>query len=423
MGSKYNPPDIMDPQQLAQFISQGFDTAKYGNAYDIYREVIPHLATGEIPTKSHYAFGWIIYYALHQQPDHEIAERKRMLANYLQLRVAKPHKLHSMILTEAMRLYRNAKDAAFNARNSQKGKAGDVPHFSLVRFSELWDLRNLRPGDWTRKIYEGKEMSSTVEKFITLYVDEIENERAIPSPAFMEVIERAMMEYRDSSNLMSQRAALHQLAGEKEPAKELLRRALLFAPGKPFLWSRLAALYSPEEDARKHVALLYKALRAPGQEQFKGRIRLSLAQALILKGMHHNALWELNKVKETYEANGWHTPKAHKEAMEKIPADTVAENPEGLYKRFEGVADSEIYDVLPSVKVTKTYHKNPDPNAAPIGRKGYGRPVVAWRVTDEAGNNYWLQPHRFGIQPDLPLGTPLSIRLHNSRPVKAELLQ
>lgn len=413
----------MDSQQLARFISEGFDTAKNGNANDIYREVIPHLASGEIPLKSHYALGWIIYYAIHQQPDREIAERKRMLANYLQLHVAKPHKLHSMILTEAMRLYRNAKDAAFNARNNQKGKAEDAPQFSLVRFSELWDLRNLRPGDWNRKIYEGKEMGSTVEKFITLYVDEIENERVHPSASFMEVIDRAMLEYRDSSSLMSQRALLHQFAGDHEPAKELLRKALLFAPGKPFLWSRLAALYPPEDNARKHVALLYKALCAPGPEQFKGRIRLSLVQALILKGMHHNALWELNKVKETYDANGWHTPRAHREAMEKIPADTVAENPEGLYKRFESIADSEIYDVLPSIKVTKTYHKNPDPNAASTGRGGYGRPAVAWRVTDEAGNNYWLQPHRFGIRPDLPLGTPLSIRLHNSRPVKAELLQ
>ncbi len=408
----------MEQQQLGQFISDGFDTAKYGNAIDIYKEVLPHLDANEIPPKSHYALGWIIYYALHQQPDHEIAARKLMLANYLKLRVAKPHKLHSMILTEAMRLYRNAKDVAFNARNNPRGET--PVNFSIVKFAELWDLNNLRPGDWNRKIYEGKEMTSTAEKFITLYVDELENTRTIPSQSFMMTIDRAMMEYRDSYNLMMQRAAVHQLSGEKEQARGLLRNALLYAPGKPFLWSRLASLYSPEEESRKHVALLYKALQAPGPEQFKGRIRLSLANALILKGMHHNALWELEKVKKTYEANGWNMPKAYKSAMSEIPEGTLAEDPEGLYKRMEHIADDEVYSVLPAVRVTKTYHKNPDPNAQQTG-KGYGKPAVAWRVTDESGTNYWLQPHRFGLQPDLPLGTALDIRLHNSRPVKVDL--
>lgn len=410
----------MELQQLGQFISQGFDTAKFGNANEIYLQVTQHFALDEIPLKNHYAFGWIIYYALHQQPDHEIAQRKRMLANYLQLRVEKPHKLHSMILTEAMRLYRNAKDAAFSARS--KEKEIEATTFSIVKFAELWDLNNLRPGDWNRKIFEGKEMSSTAEKFITLYVDELEETHVLPSPSFIEVVDRAILEFKDSFNLMMQRAAIHQLAGEIEPARQLLRNAILYAPGKHFLWSRLASLYSPEEDPRRHVALLYKALRAPGPEQYKGKIRLSLARALMFKDLHHNALWELNRVKSTYEANGWHQPTAYKEILGKIPHDTVAEDPEGLYRRLEHIADDEIYSALPKIPVTKTYHKNPDPNlSSNWSRGGYGRPAVAWRVTAEDGTNYWIQPHRFGLQPDLPLGTPLFIRLHNSRPVKAEL--
>ena len=406
-------------EQLARYISDGFEVAKNGNALPVYQFGLPHLEVGQLPTRSHYAFGWIIYYALHQQPSHEINERKKMLANYLKLSVTKPHKLHSMILLEAMRLYKDAKDVAFNA----KGK--DAPKFSIVRFAELWDLSNLRPGDWRRKEYEGKDMSSTAEKLITLYVDEIEeaNQNILStSPQFISVIDRAVAEFPDSFNLLSQRAALHALCGETEAAKSLLKKALLYAPGKFFLWSRLASLYSPDSDPRRHVALLYKALRSPGQEQFKGRIRLALAEAFVMKSQHHFALWELNSVRQTYEGNGWHLPRAYESAMGKIPQGAVPENPEPLYHRLEPLADEEVYDALPVVRVTKTYHKNPDPNAQQQnGRQNYGKPAVAWRVTDAQGNNYWLQPHRFKIPADLPIGTVLDIRLHNGRPIKAQL--
>lgn len=404
-------------EELMRFVSEGFETAKGGNAEPVYRQAAPHLEVGQLPAKSHYAFGWVIYYALHQQPDNAIGERKKMLANYFKLSLVKPHKQHSMILTEAMRLYKNAKDVAFNMKGS------DVPRFSLMKFCELWNLANLRPGDWRRKEFEGKETSSTVEKLITLYVDEAEETHAIPSAAFMEVIERAMTEYPDSFTLMSQRAALHELAGNREEAKRLLRKALLYAPGKFFLWSRLAQQFSPEEDPRRHVALLYKGLRSPGREQFKGRIRLSLAEAFVMKSQHHYALWELNRVKQIYDANGWHLPRKYTEAIGKIPQGTVEADPEQLYRRLEPLADEEVYDALPAIHVTKTYHKNPDSNQQQAGRGGYGKPSVAWRVTDSEGNDYWLQPHRFRIAADLPLGTPLKIRVHNSRPVKADLIQ
>lgn len=412
----------MDSEQLASFISQGFDAAKAGNAIAIYSEALPYFENGAMSTKSHYAFGWIIYYALHQHTDNEIAERKHLLANYLKLHVVKPHKLHSMILLEAIRLYRNVKNVIFNTRNRANGDKNDAIRFSLVKFAELWNLRNLRPGDWNRKSYEGKDLSSTVEKFITCYVDEIEEVRQMPSGAFLTVINKAMTEYPNTVNLLAQRSAVYQFEGENEKAAALLRKALLFAPFKSFLWSRLASFYSPTDDTHRHVALLYKALSAPGPEQFKGRIRLSLAQAFILRKMYGFALWELDKVKSNYEAEGWHTPRAYKEAMEKIPAGTPAENPEELYRRLAPIAESEIYDMLPVVKVSKTYHKDPEANPTAAQQSRYGKQHIAWRVTDKAGNNYWLQPHRFGIRADLPIGTQLHIRLHESRPVKAELI-
>lgn len=401
-------------QELTRFVSDGFERAKAGDALNVFNAVVPYHLDGSLPLRSHYPFGWIIYYALHQSPAHDIEPRKRMLARYLALQLQKPHKLHSMILTEAIRLYKDARDAAFNQRPE------DTVRFSIVKFASLWDLRNLRPGDWKRKEHEGKPISSTAEKLITLYVDEL-SETASPAPAqFMEVMERALREFPDSFNLLAQRAAIHAASGERAEAAALLRKAILSAPGKFFLWSRLASLHSPDDNLRLHIALLFKALSAPGPEQFKGKIRLALAQAWIHGGMHPQALWELDRIKSVYEANGWHLSPRHAAARAKIPEGTAPEDPARFYKKVEHLADEEVYNSLPPVDVTKTYHKNPSPGNQE--KRGYGPQPVAWRVTDAEGRNYWLQPHRFRLQADLPLGTPLRIRLYNGKPVKAELM-
>lgn len=403
----------MTQDELTRFVSDGFENAKRGNAISTYQAVLPYYKSGALQLKSHYPFGFIIYYALHQSRSHEIAERKIMLADYLSLQLTKPHKLHSMILVEAIRLYKDSKETAYNKRGEK------ATGFSLVNFCRLWNLDNLRPGDWRRKEFEGKPLSSTVEKLITSYVNELEDTRTSPSQAFLGIIDKALADYPDTPTLLMQRASLYELGGELEKSRLLLRNALLGATGKFYLWSRLARLIDPKENVHLHVALLYKALAAPGQSQFKGRVRLALANAWITRGMPAQALWELNMVKKIYAENDWHLPRIYTELSGRIPGGTVMQNPSELYKKVEHLADDEVFAALPEVRVVKTYHK--DPVVSGAGRTGFGHPVVAWRVTDSAGHNYWIKPHRHGIAPDLPNGTALLIRLHGERPVKARL--
>ena len=52
--------------------------------------------------------------------------------------------------------------------------------------------------------------------------------------------------------------------------------------------------------------------------------------------------------------------------MQRIPNDTIADNPEHIYRKVAHLADEEVYSGLPTVVMTKTYHKNrtrqrPDP--------------------------------------------------------------
>ena len=410
----------METNDLIKFVSEGFDRAKSGMAVEVYGEVLSYAVHHSLHLKSHYPFGWIIYYALHQSETQAIKERKLMLAQYLKLQVEKPHKLHSMILTEAIRLY---KDASY-ASSLEKLKEGfnpitDATRFSIVKFSDLWDLNNLRPGDWRRKEHEGKELPSTVEKLITSYVDELYAARIPASPEFMAIINKALAEYPASSNLYAQCAQLYELEGDKEAAIGMLRNAILASSSKFFLWSRLAALITDKDDLRLKVSLLYKALRCPGQEEFKGKIHLNLAAALAQGGAFPQAKWELKYVKGLYEGNGWNLPRLYRETEKKIPGGTQAADPTAIYKKVETLADDYIYESLPNVSVKKTFHK---PAADITDRYSNRRPGrTAWRVTDAGGNNYWFTPAHFNIPENLPTGTPLSIKVFNGKVVKAIL--
>ena len=410
----------METNELIKFVSDGFDRAKGGAAVEVYAEIIPHYTSRLLPLKSHYAFGWIIYYALHQSPAHAIRERKQMLAHYLSLQVERPHKLHSMILTEAFRLYKDAAEASFIAKNNEGfNPVTDATRFSIVKFTDLWDLNNLRPGDWRRKEHEGKELPSTVEKLITSYVDELYAARIPASPEFMAIINRALIEYPSGSNLYAQSAQLYELAGDKDAAIGMLRNAILASSSKFFLWSRLAALITNKDDLRIKVSLLYKALRCPGQEEFKGKIHLNLAVALAEGGAFPQAKWELKYVKCLYEEKGWNLPRLYRETEKKIPASTQAADPMAIYNKVESLADDYIYEPLPNIPVRKTFHK---PAAETTDRYGNRRPSrTAWRVTDADGANYWFTPAHFNIPENLPTGTPLSIKVFNGKVVKASL--
>lgn len=406
---------MMNTDRLIKYVSDGVDAAKRGEACAVYAQVKPWHDKGMLPARSHYAFGWIIYYAIHQSADSDIEGRKRMLACYLKLSVPRPHKLHSMILTEAIRLYKNAKEKSFKFRDNRERSPES---FSIVRFCDIWGLQNLRPGDWRRKEHEGKLLSSTVEKLITQYADELESTGTAPTADFQKVMNQASTEYPDSYNLHSQQAMLLMRESRYEEAAALLRRALLSAPGKFFLWSRLAEAVGHRGDYRLQSALLYKALKSPGDERFKGKVHMSLARIWIEVKAYGYALWELKRVREIYESNGWHLPSEAGAMIRKIPEGQAAEDPEPLYRRIELLADNEIYASLPVVSARKCYHRETESDGR-FAPRGVRR--ISWGVRDGEGKIHWFQPSRFRIDPSLPEGTEVELRIYNGKPVTASL--
>lgn len=407
----------MTPPELIQFVSDGVDRAKANEAAQVYATVCPYYDQGQLPLRSHYAFGWIIYYALHQGGAYDIAARKQMLARYLNLSVTRPHKLHSMILTEAIRLYKDAAEATFVAKKNRS--SSPPPSFSIIRFSSLWNLINLRPGDWRRKDSEGKILNSTVEKFITCYVNELESDGTLPSTEFQTIFNEALRQYPDSSTLMAQAATLHEICGEKDKAKDWLRSAVLATPSKFFLWSRLAGHIDKDRDIKLHIALLHKALTASGPEEYKGKVRLALAKAWISIKGYPQALYELNALREIYLRNGWNLSSDFKETESAIPELTKAVNPAPAYSRISALADEFLVAGIPEIAVKKTFHK---PGGETTDRYGNRRQQpVAWRVSDNLNNNYWFNPSRFRISEELPMQTSLLVKIYNGKIVGARI--
>ncbi|MBD5290729.1 MAG: hypothetical protein HDS24_01450 [Bacteroides sp.] len=402
----------MDNSEIIKLVSDGVDRAKAGKALEVFASVAPLHDNDSLPVSSHYAFAWIIYYALHQSPAKDILGRKRLLARYFSLNVKRPHKQHSMILTEAIRLHG---DASALSREVPDFRQKDTPRFSIVRFMELWDFANLRPGDWRRKENEGKLLPSTVEKLATAYINELAAEnRPAPEP-FMAIARRILEVNSPGANQYAQMGRLCELAGNREEAREFLRKALLCCPTKPYLWSRLASLLEERQHLKLRVALLYKALSIPGPEDFKGRVRLKMAETLANGAACQQAAWELMQVKNNYERNGWNLPAKYAEVRLRIPADTLPVDPTPAYRRTESLADDYLVASLPLLAVAKTYHKAAADKIDRYGRKR--KKPVAWRVTDESGAHYWFEPSAFGLSEDLPIGTKLQIRLFGGKVV------
>lgn len=407
----------MDTNDIIRFVSDGFEKAKNGAAGEVYSAVAAIQDREQLPLKSHYPFGWIIYYALHQSPEYEIRERKNMLARYLGLSLAKPHKLHSMILTEAIRLYKDSSSLASNSVKLDKSQSVALESFSIVRFMDFWDFAYLRPGDFKRKEHEGRILPSTVEKLITHYADELYTTRQQVSDQFMSLALQTLADNTSSDNLYVQCARLYEIKGDFQKAEEMLRSAVLLSPYKFYLWSRLAdtVYMGSNQRPRLVVSLLLKALQSPGQEDFKGKTRLKLAKVLAEVECPAYALWELDIVKKLYESRGWNLPRLYKDILAGIPENTIPENPSPIYRKLERVADDFIFETLPDLMVTKSYHKSPD------SAKGSREARPAWRVTDSKGANYWLQPAQFRLSDNVPLGSPLIIKVFNGKVVSCKI--
>lgn len=233
-------------------------------------------------------FGWLIYYQLRQTLPNNVLQFKRMLLQYLKLGLESPSLLHSLILSEAIKL-----------------KKASPSQFHIKEFSEMWGLDHFREEDWAKfKPENGHVLNSLVENLIGTYAKELKTERKPASDEFAALVDRAIKAYPSNPHLPLCKAIVLESQDKKEEAlthyKTLLRRW----PKKFYLWG-MAERMLPVQDIDTRMAYLAKAITLVRGQNFLGDLRLRMANLLIRKGMYAHAKYELEQYKKYYFSQGW----------------------------------------------------------------------------------------------------------------------
>lgn len=376
-------------------VQQAYAQAKAGNGEGAYAIVSSIYNDGRLPDDQTNAYGWIIYYSLKQQSDNDVerlvVERKRRLMRYIELGLPSPSLLHSLILSEAVRIERTT-----------------PLKFVLHNFFDLWGGSDkLRPEDWEQFEGEHGTLPSLVEKLVTVYVKEVMTDGRDPSEDFVTLIDKALGTFGNNQNLPRQRAQIYLHFNQKGKAIDLYRKQLKRNPSRYYLWAELAALV---EDADTRLALTCMALSIKTKEDFLGKIRIYLAEQLCDRNEYALAAGQLALVRRCYERQGWHIPPTIAKVSDRIPAETAEADGRDFIRRHADEADIYLYDNAIHTTLVKS--------GETTDRKTQKR---RWWAADADGNRYSFDPRRLHLPGKCPDGTAIKAVIADKRVLQASV--
>ena len=117
-----------------------------------------------------------------------------------------------------------------------------------------------------------------------------------------------------------------------------------------WLWDLLSSLYADKDDKNLSLSCIARALLCHQSDDFKGKLHLKFAQALVERNQFKEAMSEYQTVIRTYEEHGWNTPKEISIAMSAEWWDENCSLPEGnksLYKTLSEGADELLFSHIP----------------------------------------------------------------------------
>lgn len=376
-------------------VQQAYAQAKAGNGEGAYTTVSSIYNDGRLPDDQTNAYGWIIYYSLKQQSDNDVerlvVERKRRLMRYIELGLPSPSLLHSLILSEAVRIERTT-----------------PLKFVLHNFFDLWGgSAKLRPEDWEQFEGEHGTLPSLVEKLITVYLKEVMTDGRDPSEDFVALIDKALETFDNNQNLPRQRAQIYLHFNQKDKAIDLYRKQLKRNASRYYLWAELAALV---EDADTRLALTCMALSIKTKEDFLGKIRIFLAEQLCDRNEYALAAGQLALVRRCYERQGWHIPPTIAKVSDRIPAETAEADGRDFIRRHADEANIYLYDNAIHTTLVKS--------GEATDRKTQKR---RWWAADADGNRYSLDPRRLHLPGKCPDGTAIKAVIADKRVLQASV--
>lgn len=174
----------------------------------------------------------------------------------------------------------------------------------FLRFFKAWNADNLTADDWKDTPNDkGLPYPSTAVKAAKKCLECMEAQgqhRSSDDVAWLAAFYDTVIEHKpDDLWIKRQRAIIYTWQGDNDNALRLYKELLLPLGDKYYIWSELANLTDGDGDLR--IALYSKALTLERNELYLGKIRLSLADELIKKGMTAEALYELNTYKKNHD--------------------------------------------------------------------------------------------------------------------------
>lgn len=371
-----------------QEMREGLANAKNGeDISELYRKGKEKFDAGNLNQKLFNDFGWIIYYQLKGTPLNDASNRKIALNLYLNLRLDRPSILHSLILGEAVKVERNTPF-----------------QFRIRDFMNLWGWENIRdPEDWQQfKSQDGNVSTSLVEKLISVYAKELKTDH-VPSPeAFSEILDRSLKKFTNNQYLPLYKAYELISLGKPEEALDYYKSLLLKSPSKSFLWTQMSSLV---DDLDLKIALLCKAISVERDESFIGKSRLKLAEALIEKGLHGNAKFELEKYRQFYASKGWSLKDEYMNIANRIAPHTTESDDHQIFHEYLPKADDLIYSSISEQIAIKVSDKMLNDLKRP------GRKIPQWILRIKEGIVKLKNPKKFGFDTKMPKGSVFKVRV------------
>lgn len=304
---------------------------RYAEAVAAYRKA---LAADPGDREAQTGFGWELFKhskKLMAEESVNLGAVKRNLNDYLKLNVEKPSLLHSCVLQLAAKLAGQDK-------------------FSMLVFSRLWNLDNLRPEDFERfRAEEGKEYPSLAEKVIQQASKEAANSgNAREHEYILPHLDAAIERFPDNVWLKLDKAKVLLALGMDD---EALAFGLAVAKAKPndyWAWGLLGDIVS-STDEEAALGCYCKALSCPAEDKFTGKIRLKVARRMVESNNFPAAKLEVETVARSKESEGHRIPEDAAEIASQpwFSETAAASSNRDFYKSKVSFAEALLFGSLP----------------------------------------------------------------------------
>ena len=396
-GNEYMPKSLnaidrhLNP--ISKALKEAIEIAKEGvitenfvqRCYDLF-------ANGNLNENLYHDFGWLIFYNLKNTPLNDVIKRKQLLHYYLKLKLPRPELLHSLILTEAVKIEKNT-----------------PLQFRIRDFMNIWGWDSLRTEDWKQyKSDNGNTILSLVEKLISVYAKELKSDNIHSSENFNDLVDKALERYPNNQYMPFYKATVLMSLGKKEEALEYYKQLILKSSSKCYLWNQASALL---EDIDLKIALLCKAISVERDESFIGGCRLNLAKAFIEKGLFSNAKYEIDKYRDFYTSQDWTLKQEFWDVVNLIPQETASADNQPLYNEYSSKAEDFIYSALPSISAIKIEDRQVDDKNHP------GRKLTQWTLRSKEKILRLRKPSKFGFDNKMKNGVLFNIKVHDTKVV------